>query len=98
MMVLGKEVRREPCLEPDYVAKFRCDGTTCGSKCCCRYWSIFVDDASYQRIRSEAPEPQRGRILERIGAVEEHVQDEAGGRRSLGHRIRFEEGKIHLNQ
>lgn len=43
-------------LQPEYVAKFRCDGSKCHAKCCGK-WRIVIDmDAykKYQRVRNPA--------------------------------------------
>lgn len=46
--------------QPQYVAKFRCDGSKCNARCC-KNWNIFIDTkthAQYERIKppSEAEE------------------------------------------
>ena len=34
---------------PEYVGKFKCDGTTCSNNCCARAWDIFIDAATYEK-------------------------------------------------
>ena len=36
--------------QPEYVSRFKCDGTNCGSNCCTRPWNIVVDEATYEKF------------------------------------------------
>ncbi len=51
--------------EPEYVARFRCDGTACGSQCC-RDWQIPVDDRARARYQSMPDTAARASILNAI--------------------------------
>ena len=33
--------------QPEYVDKFKCDGTNCSDNCCCRDWKILIDKNTY---------------------------------------------------
>ena len=44
--------------QPQYVSKFKCDGSKCGGKCCKHGWNIFVDVKTfeqYSRLEEVAP-------------------------------------------
>ena len=34
--------------QPEYVSKFKCDGSKCDAKCC-KHWRVYVDKATYQK-------------------------------------------------
>ena len=38
--------------QPEYVGKFKCDGSKCNARCC-KNWSIFIDKKSYQKYPPE---------------------------------------------
>ena len=35
--------------QPEYVDKFKCDGSKCNAHCCLANWSIFVDDETFKQ-------------------------------------------------
>ncbi len=51
--------------EPEYVAHFRCDGKTCGSRCC-QGWRIAVDDRARERYRAIPDAAVRQSVLDAI--------------------------------
>ena len=38
-----------PCLQPLYLRRFVCDGSLCGSLCCCAKWGVALDEATLAR-------------------------------------------------
>ena len=38
--------------QPEYVGKFKCDGSKCDARCC-KDWSIFIDEATYKKYPPE---------------------------------------------
>ena len=38
-----------PCLQPVYMRRFVCDGSRCGSLCCCAKWGVALDAATLAR-------------------------------------------------
>ena len=67
-------------IRPEYVEKFRCDGTMCGS-CCCRDWKVAVDPETYGRYCALQPESLRDEICGWISG-----QDDKGN-----HHVRLRE-------
>ena len=53
------------CLQPEYVGKFQCDGSACGSMCC-KNWVIDIDGPTYQKYCTIEPKDERKRIVSRI--------------------------------
>ena len=41
--------------QPEYVGKFKCDGAKCNAHCC-KNWSIFIDNASYEKYPAKIQE------------------------------------------
>lgn len=35
--------------QPQYVSKFKCDGSKCGAHCCNEQWNIFIDEETYKQ-------------------------------------------------
>ena len=54
------------CLEPEYVAKFRCDATKCDAFCCQAHWGIDIDRGTYQKYQKITPKRIRQNILSRL--------------------------------
>ena len=44
-------------IEPSYVAKFKCDGQVCNSKCCCG-WQVIIDEGAVRRFRDLPDAPK----------------------------------------
>ena len=57
------------CIKPDYLSRFKCDGTLCDSRCC-RDWSVAVDKATYEMYSAIKPESRRSGILSKISPTE----------------------------
>lgn len=57
--------KQRSCLQPEYVSRFRCDGASCGAKCC-RHWAIDIDAKTYQKYCSIEPEEERQRIISKM--------------------------------
>lgn len=41
--------------QPEYVGKFKCDGSKCDARCC-KNWSIFIDKKTYEKYPQEIAE------------------------------------------
>lgn len=41
--------------QPEYVSKFKCDGQKCSAKCC-RFWTITIDQNTYEKYSNIKPE------------------------------------------
>ncbi len=52
-------------LQPEYVGKFRCDGSVCNSKCC-KGWIVDIDGPTYQKYCTIEPKTERKKIVSRI--------------------------------
>ena len=52
-------------IRPKYFNQFKCDGKTCGSRCC-KNWRIAVDSAAYSKYCSIEDESTRQTILSEI--------------------------------
>lgn len=55
-------------LEPDYVSKFKCDGTKCNSKCC-KNWTIDIDGATVSKYKHIKPNIKSKEITKHIKQV-----------------------------
>lgn len=53
------------CLQPEYVSRFQCDGTSCGAKHC-RKWGIDIDARTYQKYCGIEPIAERKRIISHL--------------------------------
>lgn len=41
------------CLRPQYVSKFKCNGSKCGALCCQNDWSIYIDAETYKKYPAQ---------------------------------------------
>lgn len=53
-------------LEPDYISKFKCDGTKCSTNCCKRNWTIDIDDATFSKYKHIKPTAKAKEITKHI--------------------------------
>ncbi len=53
------------CIRPAYIREFRCDGSTCKSRCC-GDWRITVDEATLRKYSRMEPKEEGQEILSRI--------------------------------
>ena len=53
------------CIRPKYFSQFKCDGKSCGSRCC-KGWRIAVDGAAYSKYCSIDDEETKQRIISEI--------------------------------
>ena len=57
-------------IEPEYVERFHCDGTLCGSRCC-KDWQVVIDPRTYERYAGMASGEEREEILSHILKADE---------------------------
>lgn len=57
--------------QPEYVRKFKCDGSKCNARCC-KNWSIEVDAQTYAQYSQIKPEADAQKILAQIEFNSEH--------------------------
>ena len=63
---MGQEQERTfVCLQPEYVGRFRCDGSACNSYCC-KGWAVDIDGPTYQKYCTIEPKTERKKIVSRI--------------------------------
>ena len=48
--------------QPEYVKKFKCDGSKCNARCC-KGWTITIDDATYKKYSRIKPKEKAAEIL-----------------------------------
>ena len=48
--------------QPEYVKKFKCDGSKCDARCC-KGWTITIDDATYKKYSRIKPKEKAKEIL-----------------------------------
>ena len=48
--------------QPEYVDKFKCDGSKCNARCC-KGWTITIDDATYKKYSQIKPKEKTEEIL-----------------------------------
>ena len=49
--------------QPEYVSRFKCDGSKCLNNCCERYWRIDIDTATYKKYSRLRPKEKAKEIL-----------------------------------
>ena len=52
--------------QPEYVGKFKCDGSKCNAFCCVKKWNIIIDDAIYKKYSRIKPKDKAEEILSHI--------------------------------
>ncbi len=53
------------CLQPEYVGRFRCDGSFCEGRCC-KVWTVDIDGNTYQRYSNLPDKKLRQKIVRHI--------------------------------
>ena len=53
------------CLEPEYVARFECDGRKCNAKCC-RGWQVDIDRKTHEKYKQLTEQNMRRKILDSL--------------------------------
>ena len=48
--------------QPEYVKKFKCDGSKCNAHCC-KGWTITIDDATYKKYSQIKPKDKAEEII-----------------------------------
>ena len=51
--------------QPEYVSKFKCDGSKCNARCC-GGWTITIDDATYKKYSRIKPKDRAKEIISHI--------------------------------
>ncbi len=52
-------------LQPEYYARFKCDGQKCNAHCC-KGWNIVIDEKTYKKYRNLKPKSEANQIVSRI--------------------------------
>ena len=52
-------------LQPEYYARFKCDGQKCNAYCC-KGWNIVIDEKTYRKYRNLKPKSEANQIVSRI--------------------------------
>ncbi|MBR1807038.1 MAG: flagellin lysine-N-methylase [Selenomonadaceae bacterium] len=59
--------------QPQYVAKFRCDGSKCNARCC-KNWNIFIDTKTHKQYERIKPPSDAEEILSHMTFHEERKE------------------------